>query len=635
MLNFTNLSLYRGTKRLLDQTSALVFAGQKVGIVGENGAGKSSLFALIRGELTPDAGDFTLPVALTIAHVAQETPALARSALDYVMDGDAELRSVQAELIRAEEDHDGNAIARLHAKLDAIDAWTAEARAGELLHGLGFAPDTQRKLITEFSGGWRMRLNLAQALMCRSDILLLDEPTNHLDLEAVVWLEEWLKRYPGTLLIISHDRDFLDNVVTHILHFDQAKLVTYSGNYSGFERQRAERLAQQQVMHERQQRQRAHLESYINRFKAQATKAKQAQSRIKALERMELIAEAHVDSQFHFSFREPVKAGNPLLKLSKAELGYGDRTIVAGVNFSLAPGSRISLLGENGAGKSTLVKTLAGEIAPRAGVLEAHPNLTIGYFAQHQLELLDPKASAYTHILRLSPNATEQEIRDHLGGFGFHGDNAMSPVAPFSGGEKARLVLAMLVWQRPNLLLLDEPTNHLDLDMRQALTQALTDYEGALVLVSHDRHLLRAITDEFMFVGDGKITPFDGDLDDYQSLLAERRREKNRQEKTATPAGGADNAGARKDRRRQDAELRQLLSPLTNRAKKLEQQLAKLESEKAAITGQLADPALYEAGNKDKLKTLLARETEVKATLEDIELEWLSLQEEIENLQKT
>ncbi|MGG6739678.1 UNVERIFIED_CONTAM: ATP-binding cassette domain-containing protein, partial [Streptococcus suis] len=507
--------------------------GDKIGLIGANGAGKSSLFAMLRVELHADQGNVDFPARWRMAEVAQETPALDRPAIEYAIDGDAHLRQLEADLARAEaqpdDKHDGNHIAELHTALADADAYTVRSRAEQLLLGLGFSLEQMARPVASFSGGWRMRLNLAQALMCPSDLLLLDEPTNHLDLDAIIWLEDWLKRYAGTLLIISHDRDFLDGVVNVIVHIDDRKLKRYSGNYSSFERQRSAQLELMAGMIEKQQRQRAHLQSFIDRFKAKATKARQAQSRMKALSKMEELAPLRAAAEFSFEFREPLSAPNPLLVMEKVNAGYHiegkngapdeDKIIVHGIDFSLQSGQRIGLLGVNGAGKSTLIKTVAGEIDPLSGTARLGKGLVIGYFAQHQVEMLRHDESPLWHLTRLAPDVREQELRNFLGSFNFNGTMATSSIAPFSGGEKARLALALIVWQRPNLLLLDEPTNHLDLETREALTMALAQFEGTLVLVSHDRHLLRATTDQFLIVAEGKLQPFDGDLDDYKDWL--------------------------------------------------------------------------------------------------------------------
>ncbi|MBD9427126.1 ATP-binding cassette domain-containing protein [Pseudomonas sp. PDM15] len=630
MIRLLNLTLQRGPQRLLEGAELTLHAGQKVGLIGANGAGKSSLFALLRGELGPDAGDCLLPADWRIAHMRQEVDNLERLATDYVLDGDAQLRAIQAELSKAEAAHDGSAIARLHTELDNAQGYTADARARKLLAGLGFTAEQMDKRVGDFSGGWRMRLNLAQALMCPSELLLLDEPTNHLDLDAILWLEEWLKNYPGTLLLISHDRDFLDAVVDHVGHLEQQKLTLYRGGYSAFERTRAERLAQQQQAYEKQQAQRAHMEKYIARFKAQATKARQAQSRIKALERLEELAPAHVDSPFDFVFREADKVSSPLLNLSEARLGYGDKTVLDKVKLSLAPGARIGLLGPNGAGKSTLIKTLAGDLTVLDGSLARGENLAIGYFAQHQLDALDPKASPLLHVQRLAPSEREQTLRDFLGGFDFRGPRCDEPVLNFSGGEKARLALALIAWQKPNLLLLDEPTNHLDLEMRLALTMALQDFAGAVLVVSHDRHLLKSTTDEFMLVADGRIQPFDGDLDDYARWLIDYRA---RQQPQSTTAPNADKTDKRAQRQAAAA-LRQQLAPHKREAEKLEKELGKVHDKLAAIEEKLGDSSLYEAARKDELRELLAEQTRLKGTEAELEEAWLLALETLEELQR-
>ncbi|WP_337056137.1 ATP-binding cassette domain-containing protein [Pseudomonas sp. USHLN015] len=630
MIRLQNLTLQRGPQRLLEGAELTLHTGQKVGLIGANGAGKSSLFALLRGELGPDAGDCFVPADWRIAHMRQEVDTLDRLAVDYVLDGDVHLRRVQAELAAAEAGHDGTAIARLHIELDSADGYTADARARKLLAGLGFTSEQMDRRVGDFSGGWRMRLNLAQALMCPSELLLLDEPTNHLDLDAILWLEEWLKGYPGTLLLISHDRDFLDAVVDNVAHLEQQKLTLYRGGYSAFERTRAERLAQQQQAYEKQQAQRAHMEKYIARFKAQATKARQAQSRIKALERLEELAPAHVDSPFDFVFREADKISSPLLDVAEGQLGYGDKVVLQQVKLQLVPGARIGLLGPNGAGKSTLIKTLSGELAPVAGRLARGENLAIGYFAQHQLDSLDPKASPLLHLQRLAPTEREQTLRDFLGGFDFRGDRCDEPVLNFSGGEKARLALALIAWQKPNLLLLDEPTNHLDLEMRLALTMALQEFAGAVLVVSHDRHLLKSTTDEFLLVADGRIQPFEGDLDDYARWLVDYRA---RQAPASTPAAGAGTGTDKRAQRQAAAALRQQLAPHKREAEKLEKELGTLHEKLAAVESRLGDSGLYEASRKDELRDLLAEQARLKAREGELEEKWLEALELLENLQ--
>jgi ATP-binding cassette, subfamily F, member 3 len=630
MLRFDHLAIRRGPRLLFSQADFTLHAGWKVGITGGNGSGKSSLFSLILGQLHADEGNLSVPPKLEIAHVAQEMPALDRPAIEFVIDGDGELRRIEADLATAQAADDGARQARLHEALEHADGYTANARAGELMHGLGFANGDEIRPVSHFSGGWRMRLNLAQALMCRSELLLLDEPTNHLDLDAVIWLEQWLRNYPGTLLLISHDRDFLDRITDHIVHLEQQQATLYSGNYSGFEQIRAARLANQQVEYEKQQREISHIRSYVDRFRAQATKARQAQSRLKALERMELIGPAHVDSPFHFGFLEPEKNPHPLLQLRQAGAGYAQRAIIDKLQIDIEPGDRIGLLGPNGAGKSTLIKLLAGELQPLHGERLPAQDLRIGYFAQHQLEQLDPAASCLLHLQRLDPKASEQSLRNFLGGFGFQGDRVLEPVAPFSGGEKARLVLALLVYQRPNLLLLDEPTNHLDLEMRHAVGQALQAFSGAMVIVSHDRHLLRITTDQLWLVHGGKVSEFEGDLDDYPVWLATLRRNAG----SGGPAAqGEHTAASRKDRKRLEAEQRRRLQPLRNRLQQLEQQMARLHKQQHALESQLADTGLYADGRKEELRKYLAEKANVDRSLSDVEEQWLEIGEQIEAAQ--
>ena len=631
MLNFQNITLRRGGRVLFADATFSVFPGQKVGITGANGVGKSSLFALLRGELHADAGEVDLPAQWVIAHVAQESPATDQSAIDYVLDGDEELRGLEQRIRSAEQSDDGVRIAALHGQYESHGGYTANSRAAQLLFGLGFETPQHATPVREFSGGWRMRLNLARALMRRSDVLLLDEPTNHLDLDAVLWLEDWLRSYPGALLLISHDREFLDRVVNVIAHIEHETLTVYTGNYSEFEVRRAAQLAGQQAAYAQQQREVAHIRSYVDRFRAQATKARQAQSRMKALERMELIAPAHVDTPFHFAFRAPLKVPNPLLSLEHVGAGYADRLVVKGAEVSLVPGDRVGLLGPNGAGKSTLIKVLAGVQPVMAGERIAAQDLRIGYFAQHQLEQLHGASSPLQHVLRLDPKATEQELRNFLGGFGFVGDAAMGPVAPFSGGEKARLVLALLVYQRPNLLLLDEPTNHLDLEMRHALTMALQDFEGAMVIVSHDRYLLRSVTDRWLLVADGSVEDFDGDLDEYRAWLSERRRAQGAvapdPEKIVTVPG-------RKDRKRNEAEKRQRLQPLRKQVQELEQRMTRLTAQRARIDEELAQSSIYADSNKHQLKELLQEQVKTQQDLNITEEAWLEASATLEEAER-
>ena len=631
MITITQAQLIRGTKTLLDETSLTIYPGHKVGLVGANGTGKSSLLALILGHLSLDKGEINVPSGWQISTVAQETPALDVSALEYVIDGDREYRQLEQQLHQAQLDDDGHAIALLHGKIDAIGGYAIHSRAASLLAGLGFSETEQKNPVKSFSGGWRMRLNLAQALLCRSELLLLDEPTNHLDLDTMYWLEGWIKSYQGTLILISHDRDFIDAIVDEIVHVEHHKLNYYKGNYSAFERIRAERMAQQQVAYERQQKERSHMQSFVDRFRYKASKAKQAQSRLKALERMTELLPSKADSPFYMDFRPPEALPNPLVKMEQVSVGYGDKAILNHVHLNLVPGARIGLLGRNGAGKSTLIKLLSEQLKPMSGIYETNPGLNIGYFAQHQIEFLRLDDSPLQHLTRLSPNHREQELRDFLGGFGFNGDMALAPVRPFSGGEKARLVLALLVWQRPNLLLLDEPTNHLDLEMRHALTMALQSFEGAMIIVSHDRHLLRLSCSDYYLVDQGEVRSFDGDLDDYHQWLLDAAKSDNKSE-TALEASPAQD---KKVQKRLEAELRQKLSPMKKVQSKLEKSQQQYTERLSELENMLADTSLYEAENKAKLTDVLSERTKLTQALEESELEWLELQEEIETVEQS
>ncbi|MDB5806899.1 MAG: transporter [Betaproteobacteria bacterium] len=672
MIRLQNLSLNRGTKPLFESASLTINPGERVGLIGANGSGKSTLFAMLLNDLHPDGGEIDFPSQWRVAHVAQETPALDRSAIEYAIDGDGHLRGLEAELAALEADTEdmsvehGNRLGELHGLLDEAGVYTVRSRAEQLLTGLGFSQAQMDDSVAHFSGGWRMRLNLAQALMRPSDLLLLDEPTNHLDLDAIIWVEDWLKRYAGTMVIVSHDRDFLDGVVNVIAHIDQKKLKRYGGNYSGFETQRAAAMILTQSAHEKQKRERDHLQSFIDRFKAKASKAKQAQSRMKMLARMEEMAPLHASAPFSFEFREPLSTPNPLLVMEDADTGYtlddgGTKIIVGGINFSLQSGQRIGLLGVNGAGKSTVVKTIADELPLINGIARFGKGLVIGYFAQHQVEMLRHDESPLWHMVKLAPTVREQELRNFLGGFNFPGDMVTSSIAPFSGGEKARLALALLAWQRPNLLLLDEPTNHLDLETREALTVALAQFEGTLVLVSHDRHLLRATTEQFMIVADNKLQPFDGDLDDYRDWLlktklaakADAAASAQPAAKVAAPkveatvkapvkAAPAPKAEAplstaqRQEQKRAEAQMRQQRAaqakPLEIRIKRMEEQMAKLNERKKVVDARMAAPAIYEEANKEELKSLVLDQAYIARELEELESEWLEKQAELEKL---
>jgi ATP-binding cassette subfamily F protein 3 len=627
MITLKNIVLLRGVQHLLENASLTIHPGRHIGVIGRNGCGKSSLFQLLLGQLQLDGGDINQPANWRIAHMAQEVSSSDKTALDYVLDGDADLRRVQRDIAEAEAQGNNDKLGHLYADLETLHGYDAGYRAEQLLHGLGFNQLQVQLPVNSFSGGWRIRLNLAQALIARSDLLLLDEPTNHLDLDATLWLEQWLKVYPGTLLIISHDRDFLDNVVDEIVHIENAQLNSYRGNYSAFEKLRAMRLSEQQADYEKQQRRIAEIENFVRRFRAQATKARQAQSRLKELERMEQISLAHVDSPFHFTFRDSDKTSSPLLVLRQADIGYGDKPVLQQVNVNLQPGSRIGLLGVNGAGKSTLIKALVGELSLQHGERVTGEHLAVGYFAQHQLEALDIQASALLHIQRMTPNATEQAIRNFLGGFDFHGDKALEPIEPFSGGEKARLALALVVWQKPNLLLLDEPTNHLDLEMREALTEALLSYNGALVVISHDRHLLRNAVDEFWRVHDGRVDSFDGTLEDYHQFLQQSVKVPSASVSIATASlQGID----KKAQRQQAAQQRQLLAPLKKQIEKIEQSIAVQQLRLADIESTLADSQLYEPEQKSRLQALLSEQGELRKQLDDNETQWFALQEQLD-----
>lgn len=632
MIQLSNISLLRGNKTLLSGADFTAHAGWHIGLTGRNGCGKSSVFMLLKGELSSDQGDCAIPKDWQIAHMEQEIEALNKTAIDYVMDGDQELRQLQSALADAEAQDDHQRQAHIHQALDTIDAYRAEAKAAKLMVGLGFEQAQLNTNVKDFSGGWRVRLNLAKTLMCRSDLLLLDEPTNHLDLDAILWLESWIQQYQGTAIIISHDREFLDKTVDHIVHIEHERLNHYKGNYSQFELARAEQLALQQAMHEKQQRQIAHMQAFIDRFRAKASKAKQAQSRVKALERLEKVAPAHIDSPFQFAFREPEKLPNPLLRLDNGSVGYPpDNAILSAINLHISPESRIGLLGPNGAGKSTLIKSLAGELNLLQGEIQCSEHLKIGYFAQHQLDQLDSNASPLVTMQRLAPEKDETSLRTYLGSFGFIGDMVNHTIADFSGGEKSRLALAIIIWHKPNLLLLDEPTNHLDLEVRHALTMALQDYQGGLILVSHDRHLIRNTTDELLLVANGRIEPFTEDLDAYAGWLSEHRQQVQADNQTAT-ANTAPKIDKKAERQRA-ADMRNRLRPLKKQSDALEKQLDQLQEKKADLDEQLADTGLYDEANKTKLADLLKTQANLQKDIEHTEQQWLEALEALEDLE--
>lgn len=640
MIRANNLTLRRGVKILLQDAEFVIHPGERVGIVGPNGAGKSTLFGLFSGTLDADAGTLDMPAGWRIASVAQEVASSDKPAREFVIDGDTGLRQLQQQRAETSPD-DGARIAELENALVEADAWSAHSRAEQLLAGLGFRPDQWQLPVSSFSGGWRMRLALARALMAPSELLLLDEPTNHLDLDAMLWLERWLASYPGTVLMISHDTEFLNAVARIILHFDHQKLVRYRGDYDSFLEQRAERLRQAHIALDRQNREAARLQSFIDRFKAKATKAKQAQSRVKALARMEKLAPIHAEYGVDIRIPEPQSMPDPLLILEQLELGYeGLPSQLNGIDLMVRGGDRIGILGVNGAGKSTLIKSLAGSLTPRSGLRKASPGLAIGYFAQHQLDMLDLGSTPLQHLARIAPDVREQELRNYLGGFGFGGDNVLSPVAPMSGGEKARLALSLIVWQRPNLLLLDEPSNHLDVETREALSTALAEFSGSMLLVSHDRHLLRTTVDQFWIVADGTVQPFDGDLEDYRDWLQARAAGIRSEERAAARQSANDGQGSnqnRKEVRRQEAEARQALArlrkPLEQKLQKIEKEMDHLQSDQADLDRLIADPEFYTSADRDLRTSSLARHGENAKKLAQLEESWLALQEEMESLE--
>ena len=626
MLSFEKVDLLRGGRPVLRDVNLDIHSASKVGVTGRNGAGKSSLLQLVAGDLHADSGRVAIPKGLAIARVAQELEATERIAIEHVQDGDRALRRLQSELQQAEQAGDGHRQALIHGELDDIDAYAAPARAAQIMGGLGFKSADEGAPLASFSGGWRMRLYLAQALMCRSDLLLLDEPTNHLDLDAVIWLEGWLRGYAGTLLLISHDREFIDPLVNHIAHVEAAGVRLYAGNYSSFEQHRATELAEREAVYRKQQRDIAHMRRFVDRFRYKASKARQAQSRLKALARMELIARAHVDSPFHFDFASPEHLPAPLLRLESLSAGYGGQAVLDNVNITLVPGDRIALLGANGAGKSTLVKALAGELAPLGGERLPAARLAVGYFAQHRVEHLHAAVSPLSHVQRLDPGAGEQRLRDFLGGFGFRDERVQEPVSRLSGGEQARLALAMILLKRPNLLLLDEPANHLDMEMRHALSVALQEFSGAVVLISHDRHLVRTLTDRLYLVADKRVVDYDGDLEDYARWLAERRRSPGQCAPQRAPRAGE----AGRARRRASARHRQRLKPLRQELAGLEGELVRLAGERAALAEALANPAVYQDDARDSLKNLLVERGRIDRAVAKVESRWLAAGERLE-----
>ena len=644
MIKAQGLTLRRGTKVLLEEAEFVINPGERVGIVGRNGAGKSTLFALIQGQIDQDAGTLDIPNSWEIAAVSQDVYGQEKNAREFVIDGDIRLRALQQ--ARAEVDEsDGIKLAELESALTDAGHWSAESRAEQLLAGLGFAPETWDKTVSEFSGGWQVRLSIARALMKPSDLLLRDEPTNHLDLDAMVWLERWLSAYQGTVLLISHDTEFLNNIARVILHFEQHKLQRYRGNYESFVEQQAERLSQHEQAYAKQQKEIQHMQSFIDRFKAKATKAKQAQSRVKALNRMQKLAPLQLSSGISFSLPQPEQMPDPLIIIDKIDLGYEPtQPILKNVSMMIRAGARIGMLGVNGAGKSTFIKSLVGELEPLSGTIKTAKGVNIAYFAQQQLDMLDPQATPLLHMIRIAPNEREQSLRDYLGGFGFIGEQALSRVEPFSGGEKARLALALLVWKKPNLLLLDEPSNHLDVDMREALARALTQFEGSILLVSHDRHLLRSTTDEFMIVADGSISEFDGDLDDYQQWLTDKKateRQESTLAKQQDRLATTDESTHidRRARRRQEAEERQRLGilkkPLIKELKQIESKLEKVSERLEELQKAMSDENFYSDENRDNRIAQLSEHGQLEAQKNQLEERWFELTEDIEKIDKS
>ncbi len=630
MIRFSKLSLRRGTKTLFYDADFTIHPNERVGVIGSNGCGKSSLFSLIMQQLSADSGELQIPHDWRIAIMLQETPHSSRTAIEHVIDGDTELRQLEAELAVAQQHDNDHAIARILGELDSIHAYNAVTRASQLLAGLGFETDQLERAVEAFSGGWRIRLNLARALMRRSDLLLLDEPTNHLDIDAVAWLESWLLRYPGTLMLISHDRDFLDNITQRTLHFEHGKIHVYKGNYSAAERQKAERLAQQQASYLKQQTRIKQIDEFVRRFRYKASKAKQAQSRLKELDRLEQIDAAHIDSPFTFSLPCWEKLSDPLIDIRVADLGYDDTVVIQQARISIRPGDRIGILGPNGAGKTTLLKSIAGYLPLITGERNCGDHLRVGYFAQHQLEALDMNASPMLHLQRLNEQAKELEIRNFLGGFGFGNEATVGSIAHFSGGEKARLALAIIAWQRPNLLILDEPTNHLDLEMRHALTIALQQYQGAVLLVSHDRHLLRNTVDELLLVNSGKADRYPGSLQDYQQQLRSQYKTIDKSSGNQKPTAN----GNKKSKRQQAANIRQSLQPLRKAIKQTDQLLIKVSAQLQQLDASLTDTSLYQPANAQRLQEMLKDQGKLRAQQSQLEEQWLEQHEALEQAEQ-
>jgi ATP-binding cassette subfamily F protein 3 len=632
MLTLANVRLSRGSRVLIDDASAGIFRGEKIGIVGRNGCGKSTLLALIRGEITPDAGDYTGAPGLAMTAVSQELPESDGPLIEYILDGDLELRALERQIAAAENSGEGEKLALLHAQLEHLGGYAARSRAAELAVGLGFAPGDIERSVRHFSGGLKRRANLAQALMRRSDVLLLDEPTNHLDLDAVLWLESWLRAFPGTLLLVSHDRELLDGITGRILHIEDGRLTTYAGNYSAFEVQHAANAQRTAALALREARERERVQKFVDRFRAQATKARQVQSRLKWLARLQELPASPTEARFEWEFAAPAKLPRPLLTLERAACGYqtpqGPKQILAGVSLTVSPGDRIGILGRNGAGKSTLMRVLAGQIEALAGTVTPAPDLAIGFFAQTELEQLDAEGTPLSELARRGgPEVArwaEQQLRDHLGRFGFQGDRVFEPTQQFSGGERARLTLAILVARRPNLLLLDEPTNHLDLQTRESLLLALQEFAGAVLVVSHDRALLRGTCDRFLLVADGDVRSFDGDIEDYATWLAGSSR--------PAPAEGPAVGPSRREQRRAEAEARNRLTPLKTEERRIEQQVAKLASEARCIEETLADPATYDRAPQEQ-RQLTTRHGEIKREIEALEERWLEVMSALQELQ--